>query len=62
MNLKYVILFYLILMALLFSLKPHIFDLNVDKKKRKFMYLIFLVIIIAIISFYIKILFEYFMK
>ena len=61
MNLKYIIVIYLFLLILLYILKPHIFDLNVENKKRKFLYLVFLVIILSIISFYSKVIIEYFL-
>lgn len=61
MNLKYIIFIYLFLLILLYILKPHIFDLNVENKKRKFLYLVFLVIILSIISFYSKVIIEYFL-
>ena len=60
MNLRYIILIYLLLIIVIYSLKPHIFDLNVEDKKRKLLYLFFLIIIISIISFYSKVIIEYF--
>lgn len=60
MNLKHTIFIYLILILLIFCLKPNVFNLDVENKKRKFLYLIFLIIIISIISFYTKVLFEWF--
>jgi hypothetical protein len=60
MNLKYIIFIYLIFILLIFLIKPQILNLNVQNKKRKILYLTSLIIIIAIISFYIKILVEYF--
>jgi hypothetical protein len=60
MNLKYTIFLYLILILFIFLWKPNIFLLNVDDKKRKILYLIFLIIIISIISFYVKVLSEWF--
>jgi hypothetical protein len=60
MNLKYTIFLYLILVILLFLWKPNVFALNVEDKKRKILYLISLIIIISIISFYFKILMEWF--
>jgi len=61
MNLNYTIFLYLIILLVIFCFKPTIFELNNDNKKRKFLYLIFLVIIIAIISFYSKVLIEWFL-
>ena len=61
MNLKYTIFLYLILIFLIFLFKPQILALNVDDKKRKTLYLIFLIIILAIISFYTKVLTEWFL-
>jgi hypothetical protein len=60
MDLKYIIFFYIILLIIIYIIKPNIFTLNVEDKKRKTLYLIFLVIIIAIISFYLKVLYEWF--
>ena len=60
MNLKYTIFLYLIIILFIFLWKPNIFLLNVEDKKRKILYLIFLIIIISIISFYVKILSEWF--
>jgi hypothetical protein len=60
MNLKYTIFLYLILILFIFIWKPQILTLNVDDKKRKILYLIFLIIILAIISFYTKVLTEWF--
>jgi hypothetical protein len=60
LNLKYTIFIYLIFIFLIFFWKPNIFMLNVDDKKRKMMYLMFLIIIISIITFYIKVLAEWF--
>jgi hypothetical protein len=61
MNLNYTIFLYLIILLVIFCFKPTIFELNNENKKRKFLYLIFLVIIIAIISFYSKVLIEWFL-
>ena len=60
MNLKYTIFLYLILILFIFLWKPNVFLLNVEDKKRKILYLIFLIIIISIISFYVKVLSEWF--
>jgi hypothetical protein len=60
MNLKYSIFLYLILILFIFLWKPQIFLLNVEDKKRKILYLMFLIIIISIISFYVKVLTEWF--
>jgi hypothetical protein len=60
MDLKYSIILYLFIVGIIYLLKPHIFKLNKMNKKRKMLYLISLMVIIAIISFYIKILFEWF--
>lgn len=59
-NLKYIIFLYLIFIFLIFFWKPQIFSLNVDNKKQKTLYLIFLIVILAIISFYVKVLMEWF--
>jgi hypothetical protein len=58
-DLKYVILIYIILLVILFVYKPTLLKFEEDNRK-KTLYLISLVIIIAIITFYIKILFEWF--
>lgn len=60
MNLKYTILIYLLLLIFIFFWKPEIFKINIENKKRKMLYLVFLIIIVAIISFYTKILSEWF--
>ena len=60
MNLKYTIFIYLILLFLIFIFRPKIFILNEENKKRKIIYLTFLILILAIISFYIKVLYEWF--
>lgn len=60
MNIKYTIFIYLILLLSIFILKPNIFNLDVTDKKRKMLYIFFLIIIISIISFYTKVLFEFF--
>ena len=59
MNLKYIIFLYIILLISLYLWKPNIFLLNVDDKKRKTLYLFFLIILISIICFYFKILTEW---
>ena len=60
MDIKYIIFLYIILLIVLYLWKPNIFMLNVDDKKRKLLYLFFLIIVISIICFYIKVLIEYF--
>ena len=59
-NLKYTIFMYLIILFFLFMWKPNLFMINIENKKRKLLYLTFLVVIIAIISFYFKVLMEWF--
>ena len=59
-DLKYVISIYIILLVLLYFYNDQLFNLNVKNKKKKIVYLSFLLIIIAIISFYVKILYECF--
>lgn len=59
-NLKYTIFMYLIILFFLFMWKPNLFIINVENKKRKLLYLMFLIVIIAIISFYFKVLMEWF--
>ena len=60
MDLTYVILLYFIIIVILYKWKPKLFSLNVEDKKRKILYLFFLIIIISIIVFYIKVLTEWF--
>ena len=62
MNLKYTIFLYFIIIILIFIFKPRIFTLDVSDKKRKTLYLFFLIIIISIISFYSKVLIEFFFQ
>lgn len=57
-DIKYSIFFYLIILLLLYLWKPSIFNLNTENKRRKYILLLSLVIIIAIICMYIKIFFE----
>ena len=57
-DIKYSIFFYLIILLLLYLWKPTIFNLNTENKRRKYILLLSLVIIIAIICMYIKIFFE----
>lgn len=60
MNLKYILLIYILLLIFIYFWKPNIFNLDKENKKKKIIYLFFLVIIIAIISFYMKVLSELF--
>jgi|LakMenE18May11ns_1017448.scaffolds.fasta_scaffold9288326_2 uncharacterized membrane protein len=57
-DIKYSIFFYLIILLLLYLWKPSLFELNTENKRRKYILLLSLVIIIAIICMYIKIFFE----
>ena len=59
-NLRSVIFIYLIILILLFFWKPEIFKFNTETKNRKILYLSFLITIIAVISFYIKVILEWF--
>jgi hypothetical protein len=59
-SLKYTIFLYLIILLFLYLSKPELFALDVDDKKRKILYLFFLVIIISIICFYFKVMGEFF--
>jgi hypothetical protein len=61
MELKYTIFLYLIFILLIYLYKPQLFILNVEDKKRKSLYLMFLIIVISIIVFYFKILAEWFL-
>ncbi len=61
---KHLVLIYAILLFLLFLFKPQLFNLNIqdkDLRKRKFLMLVALFIILAILSYYIKIYFELYM-
>ena len=60
MNLKNTIFIYLVFILLLFILKPELFHLDVVDRKRKLLYLFFLIVIISIIVFYFKVLYEWF--
>lgn len=60
MHLQYTIYLYILLIILIYIWKPNIFKLNHENKKRKLLYLTFLIIIISIISFYSKVLIEWF--
>jgi len=61
LDLKYILLLYILFIGILYTLKPTIFDLkNTKNKKKKAIYLSILIIIIAIISFYIKVLIDWF--
>ena len=57
-NIKYSIFFYLIILLLIYLWKPQIFNLNTENKRRKYILLLSLIIIVAIICMYIKIFFE----
>jgi len=60
LDLKYTILIYLIILSIIFLIKPNIFKLTKKNKKRKLYYLISLIIIISIICFYFKILIDWY--
>lgn len=57
-DIKYSIFFYLIILLLIYLWKPSIFELNTENKRRKYILLLSLIIIVAIICMYIKIFFE----
>jgi hypothetical protein len=57
-DIKYSIFFYLIILLLIYLWKPQIFNLNSENKRRKYILLLSLIIIVSIISMYIKIFFE----
>ena len=62
LELKYIIFMYIFILILLYIWKPNIFDLMDEKnRKKKVLYLFSLIIIIAIISFYIKVLIDWFL-
>ena len=56
MNIKYILILYFLLLFILYLIKPSLFKLD----KNKSIYLGALIIIIAIIAFYINILLNYF--
>ena len=58
-DLKFVIFIYIIFIILLYLYKPSILTLG-DNKNKKLIYLVFLIIILAIISYYIKVVMKYF--
>ncbi len=62
---KHLVLIYSILIALIFLFKPQLFKLNnndnMDMKRRKFVVLAALFIVLAIIAYYIKLYLEYYM-
>ncbi len=61
---KHLVLIYSILIALLFLFKPQIFKLNIEDhqmRRHKFVTLVGLFIVLAIISYYIKVYVEYYM-
>jgi hypothetical protein len=62
-ELKYIFFIYIFILILLYISKPNIFILsdNESDRKRKILYLCALIIIISIISFYIKVLIDWFM-
>ena len=60
-QLRYSIILYFLIILFLYFYKPKLFILDSENKSRKLLYLISLVIIIAIISFYFKIIFEWFL-
>ena len=61
-DLKFVVMIYAVLVTLLYLHNNNLFNLNVKHKNKKIIYLSFLLIILAIISFYIKILTECFLN
>ncbi len=60
MEIKYIILIYIIIISLLFYFKPKLFKINKYNRKRKMIYLISLTIIISIICFYLKVYMDWF--
>ena len=59
-KLRYSIFMYLFIILILYIWKPQLFKLNNEDKQRKMIYLIFLIIILSILSFYTKLIFEWF--
>ena len=60
-HLKYIIFLYIVLFLLLYFCKPQLFVLDIDNRKRKFLYLTFLIVIMAIICFYLKVWADFFL-
>jgi len=62
-ELKYIFFIYIFFLILLYMWKPNMFILSESEpdRKRKILYLCALIIIIAIISFYIKVLVDWFL-
>jgi uncharacterized membrane protein len=62
-ELKYIFFIYIFFLILLYIWKPNMFVLSESEpeRKRKILYLCALIIIIAIISFYIKVLVDWFL-
>jgi hypothetical protein len=59
-DLTYVISIYIIFIILLYFYNNKLFDLNVKNRNKKIIYLSFLLIVLAIISYYTKILYTCF--
>jgi hypothetical protein len=59
-DLTYVISIYIILIILLYFYNNKLFDLNVKNRNKKIIYLSFLLVVLAIISYYTKILYTCF--
>ncbi len=60
---KHLVLIYALLLFLVFYFKPHFFNLNIENKdlrRRKFITLVALFIILAIITYYIKLFLEFY--
>ncbi len=61
---KHLVLIYSVLIALIFFFKPQLFKLNIQDeslRRHKFVTLVGLFIVLAIIAYYIKIYVEYYM-
>jgi hypothetical protein len=62
LDLKYILLIYILFIGIIYVLKPGIFNFkNTKDKKKKAIYLSILIMLIAVISFYIKVLIDWFL-
>ena len=59
LSIKYVLLLYILIVVCLYIWKPQLFQMNGENRRRKFIFLVSLFIIIAVICMYIKIMAEW---
>lgn len=59
-DIKYCIFFYMIVLVFIYVWKPEIFKMEGDNKKSKKILLFALIVILAILSIYMKVFFEWF--